>query len=113
MVIAKRRAGWPSPRVLSNREEPPPLAVRSVIMPEILETPVSAVHETGFVDRRQIGAGRGAGSERRQFVDSRTACRPEVRELAEAVDRYKLLHRRRFISFEELFDVMASLGYHK
>ncbi len=38
---------------------------------------------------------------------------PEVVELAEAVDQYKLRHRRRFITFEELFDVMASLGYHK
>jgi hypothetical protein len=33
--------------------------------------------------------------------------------LAEAVDQYKLLHRQRFITFEELFDVVSSLGYHK
>jgi hypothetical protein len=66
-----------------------------------------------FVERRQSGAARREGPERRQFVDSRQSFRPEVVELAEAVDRYKLRHRRRFITFEELFDVMAELGYHK
>lgn len=66
-----------------------------------------------FTDRRQGGSGRKEGGERRQFVDSRQTFRPEVIELAEAVDQYKLRHRRRFITFEELFDVMAELGYHK
>lgn len=66
-----------------------------------------------YIDRRQAGQVRRDGVERRQFVDSRTAQRAEVVELAEAVDQYKLRHRRRFITFEELFDVMAGLGYHK
>ena len=66
-----------------------------------------------YVDRRQSSEGRPGGVERRQFADSRAALRPEVVELAEAVDQYKLRHRRRFITFEELYDVMASLGYHK
>ncbi len=68
-----------------------------------------------FVERRQ-GRGQEGGasvSERRQFSDSRNTARPEVDELARAVDQYKLRHRRRFITFEELFDVMASLGYRK
>lgn len=81
-------------------------------MQEIVDTPV--VHSgTAFVDRRQSGGPRKDGCERRQFVDSRTAFRPEVIELAEAVDRYKLRHRRRFITFEELYDVIAELGYRK
>jgi hypothetical protein len=66
-----------------------------------------------FVDRRQTGSLRKDGGERRQFVDSRQTFRPEVIELAEAVDQYKLRHRRRFITFEELYDVLASLGYRK
>ncbi|MGE5194441.1 MAG: hypothetical protein ACM3U2_18280 [Deltaproteobacteria bacterium] len=66
-----------------------------------------------FVDRRQPGGARKDGSERRQFVDSRQTFRPEVIELAEAVDQYKLRHRRRFITFEELYDVIAGLGYRK
>ena len=66
-----------------------------------------------FTDRRQASGSRKEGGERRQFVDSRQTFRPEVIELAEAVDQYKLRHRRRFITFEELYDVMAELGYHK
>jgi hypothetical protein len=66
-----------------------------------------------FVDRRQSSAESPAGRERRQFQDSREAGRPEVNELASAIDVYKLAHRRRFITFEELYDVMVSLGYHK
>ena len=66
-----------------------------------------------YIDRRQGGPGRREGGERRQFVDARNPNRPEVAELAEAIDQYKLRHRRRFITFEELYDVMAQLGYHK
>lgn len=65
-----------------------------------------------FVDRRQSEMPHG-GPERRQFTDSRCSDRPEVSELAEAVDRYKLTHRRRFVTFEELYDVIRGLGYHK
>lgn len=67
-----------------------------------------------FVDRRQ-GASetRPNGPERRQFSNSYSALRPEVSELAQAIDQYKLRHRRRFITFEELYDVIAGLGYHK
>jgi hypothetical protein len=66
-----------------------------------------------FADRRQAGGTRRDGGERRQFVDSRQTFRPEVIELAEAVDQYKLRHRRRFITFEELYDLIAELGYRK
>ena len=69
---------------------------------------------SSFVDRRQSAGNRPDGiGERRQFINARQLARPEVQELSEAVDQYKLRHRRRFITFEELFDVMASLGYHK
>lgn len=67
-----------------------------------------------FVDRRQRDDGSGSTSlERRQFRDGNRSSRPEVAELASAIDDYKISCRRRFITFEELFDVMASLGYHK
>lgn len=80
-------------------------------MQEVLS--VSIEQAPQFVDRRQTGGYRRDGAERRQFVDSRQSFRPEVLELAEAVDRYKLRHRRRFITYEELYDVMAELGYHR
>ena len=54
-----------------------------------------------------------SGPERRQFRDSHTSTNPEVSELAQAVDQYKLNHRRRFITYEELYSVIAGLGYKK
>lgn len=66
-----------------------------------------------FVERRQQDTGARAVSERRQFRDGDRSARPEVAEFANAVDDYKIAHRRRFITFEELYDVMAALGYHK
>jgi hypothetical protein len=67
-----------------------------------------------FVDRRSHDIGsQNAGSERRQFRDGNRSDRPEVAELANAIDDYKITHRRRFITFEDLFDVMVSLGYHR
>lgn len=68
--------------------------------------------EARFAERRRAEAG-APGVERRQFSDSRQTSRPEIDELARAIDQYKLLHRRRFITFEELYDVMMSLGYHR
>lgn len=65
-----------------------------------------------FVDRRQSDLGPSESrAERRQFRDGNRSVRPEVAEFADAVDEYKVLHRRRFITYEELFDVMTSLGY--
>lgn len=71
----------------------------------------------GFVERRQRDQGAAvagaADFERRQFRDGNRSSRPEVAELANAIDDYKVAHHRRFITFEELFDVMTSLGYHR
>ncbi len=66
-----------------------------------------------FMDRRQADDGHPEGRERRQFRDSHDLLNPDAQELAEAIDQYKLLHRRRFITYEELYNVMVSLGYHK
>lgn len=68
----------------------------------------------GFADRRRsFGEVRAAGPERRQFQDARVSCNADAIELAEAIDGYKLMHRRRFITFEELHDVITNLGYRK
>lgn len=66
-----------------------------------------------FVDRRGTGGSCEGAPERRQFRSTPNTSRPEVAELANAIDSYKARHRRRFITFDELFDVMAELGYHK
>lgn len=67
-----------------------------------------------FIDRRQgEKIPEVTNQERRQFRDGNRSARPEVAELANAIDDYKIAHRRRFITFEELFDVMVTLGYAK
>ena len=67
-----------------------------------------------FADRRGLPSTPWAsGPERRQFSNAYDSSRQEVNELAMAIDQYKLRHRRRFITFEELYDVIAGLGYHK
>lgn len=66
-----------------------------------------------FVDRRGSGGQPAAGVERRQFANSHEELTPDARELARAIDEYKLVHRRRFITFEEMLAVIKSLGYHK
>lgn len=67
----------------------------------------------GFVDRRKSGGNNTPTGERRQFSDGRRSERPEVDELARAIDEYKVRNRRRFITFEEIYDVFVSLGYHR
>jgi hypothetical protein len=74
----------------------------------------SIVRRRSFVERRQFQSDdRAPVGERRQFADSRDQLSPEVRELADAIDRYKLEHHRRFIDHEELLSVMRTLGYRK
>ncbi|MCH9652438.1 MAG: hypothetical protein K0U86_18305 [Planctomycetes bacterium] len=68
-----------------------------------------------FEDRRQNrteNRPEGIG-ERRQFSNSYNSENQDVNELAQAIDQYKLVHRRRFITFEELHSVVTGLGYHK
>lgn len=68
----------------------------------------------GFVDRRNYDvSGLVSGSDRRQFANSHEGLSPDAHELAVAVDAYKLHHRRRFITFEEMLTVIKTLGYKK
>ena len=78
-------------------------------MSHVVESPV-----TPFLDRRAPhDEGEYTGRERRQFTNSHDDLSPDARELAEAIDNYKLQHRRRFITFEEMLHVMKLLGYQK
>ena len=60
-----------------------------------------------------IRAWAGPRMERRQFANSHEELSAEACELATAIDGYKLAHRRRFITYEEMLGVVKSLGYHK
>ena len=68
-----------------------------------------------FVDRRDYGSvpAPPATEERRQFADGHSDLSPSARELAQAIDEYKIRHRRRFLSYEEMLTVIESLGYQK
>lgn len=65
-----------------------------------------------FSDRRSRDTAPGR-TERRQFGNSHAGLSPDARELAEAIDNYKLKHSRRFITFEEMLQVIQDLGYLK
>jgi len=66
-----------------------------------------------FIERRQRSLGPACGPDRRQFSDSRSDLPADVAELSQAIDRYKLMHRRRFITVAELHAVISGLGYRK
>jgi hypothetical protein len=78
-------------------------------MPEAL-----AAGPDSFVERRSYSSYEGPpGRERRQFADSHDELSSDARELAHAIDAYKLMHRRRFITHDEMLAVFKSLGYHR
>jgi hypothetical protein len=65
-----------------------------------------------FVDRRgSAHPGVEPLFERRQFANNYDELSPDAAELARAIDGYKVQHRRRFITFEEMLAVIKSLGY--
>lgn len=67
-----------------------------------------------FVDRRNPDAARSTpGLERRQFSNTYSDLSPEATELGKAIDQYKLINRRRYITYEEMLSVIKSLGYSK
>jgi hypothetical protein len=67
-----------------------------------------------FPDRRQAEvSGAAPVIERRQFGNTHQELSPAARELGQAIDQYKLVHRRRFITYEEMLSVIRSLGYRK
>lgn len=78
-------------------------------MAQLMDPPMGT-----FFDRRHSESEASApGRERRQFANSHDDLSPPARELANAIDQYKLLHRRRFITYEEMLGVISELGYAK
>ena len=66
-----------------------------------------------FEDRRKGGSDDHNRTERRQFGDGHRGLSGAGRELALAIDRYKLRHHRRYLTCDELLRVMMQLGYVK
>ena len=77
-------------------------------MQDVLESSVRQ-----FIDRRDNSISDQQLRERRQFTNSHEELSPDARELARAIDEYKLVHRRRFITYEEMLGVIQELGYRR
>ncbi len=73
-------------------------------------TPKSETVKSPFVDRR-AALPNEASSERRQFGSSHAGLSEAGRELACAIDQYKLQHHRRYITCDEMLAVIQQLGY--
>jgi hypothetical protein len=81
-----------------------------------MSTPTSPTPETAtssFSERRSNASQAPFGMERRQFGNTYADLSPDARELAEALDGYKLRHRRRYVNYEEMLNVIQSLGYRR
>lgn len=66
-----------------------------------------------FVDRRSNSNQQPGQSERRQFGSSHAELSEDGRELALAIDRYKIENHRRYLTCDEMLVVMRQLGYEK
>jgi len=84
-------------------------------MSQTLEAVSDAACESdAFIDRRSYESSAVTPCrERRQFTNSHEELGSDAKEFAQAVDQYKLIHRRRFITYEEMLSIVTSLGYHK
>ena len=72
------------------------------------------IEADSFVDRRgPVQLADQPLFERRQFANSYDELSPEAADLARAIDGYKVQHRRRFVTFEEMLAVIKSLGYRR
>lgn len=64
-------------------------------------------------NRENFGNSELPDTERRQFGNTYSNLSLEGQELAQAIDRYKMKYRRRYITTDEIILVLKDLGYHK
>lgn len=64
-----------------------------------------------FVDRRRSQSDNRDRAERRQFGSSHSGLSEAGRELALAIDQYKIQHHRRYLTCDEMLLVLTRLGY--
>jgi hypothetical protein len=75
-----------------------------------LEEAETAAH---FPDRRQRSRSSQEGLERRQFSSNYSELSPAGAELGQAIDSYKVANRRRYVTYDEIIQVLSALGYHR
>jgi hypothetical protein len=66
-----------------------------------------------FIDRRNSVGADDSQTERRQFGSSHIGLSNDGRELALAIDQFKVQHHRRYLTCDEMLKVLTSLGYSK
>ncbi len=66
-----------------------------------------------FIDRRNSVGADNSQTERRQFGSSHMGLSEDGRELALAIDQFKVQHHRRYLTCDEMLKVLTSLGYSK
>jgi hypothetical protein len=99
-------------RVSAECGDPPTFLHITHLPEESTRMSASASAKESFVERRSPAQPSGDPIfERRQFANNYDELSPEAAELARAIDGYKVQHRRRFITFEEMVAVIKSLGY--
>ena len=98
--------------VFENQEPDAPAVIQAEFV-DRRQTAAPGPGQPGFVDRRQTSSPGASGAERRQFGNTHYGLSPAARELAEAIDSYKLQHRRRYVTYEEMLQVITKLGYVK
>lgn len=75
-----------------------------------LEQAEAAEH---FPNRRQRSRASQDGLERRQFSSNYSELSPAGAELGQAIDSYKVANRRRYVTYDEILQVLSALGYHR
>ncbi len=72
---------------------------------------IDAAAEQPFNDRRGRSEDSPVGAERRQFAGNYNELSPEGKQLSDAIDQYKLCHRRRAVNPDELVAILQTAGY--
>jgi len=66
-----------------------------------------------FPNRRQRSRSSQDGLERRQFSSNYSELSPAGAELGQAIDSYKVANHRRYVTYDEILQVLSTLGYHR
>ncbi|MDP1560450.1 MAG: hypothetical protein Q8M16_03545 [Pirellulaceae bacterium] len=75
-----------------------------------LEEAEAAEH---FPNRRYRSRSSQEGLERRQFSSNYSELSPAGAELGLSIDSYKVANRRRYVTYDEILQVLSALGYHR
>jgi len=71
------------------------------------------VEQQLWSDRRQRSRSSQDGMERRQFGSNYSELTGVGAELGKAIDLYKVAHRRRYVTYDEILVVLETLGYER